>query len=595
MEKQMIFAVAFILLLAALLFVYKTEEKVSFFRSLVVCYITELCLGALLAGIYSIIKIPSGLLSIGIGFLVLACFLWGTILWQKKVQKFKVYGVDVYTFLGITVAFGIVFLLVFTPEIALVYKNSDPGVHYKLALQTLKTGQIHRMYFAELYNSLVMGMLEPFMAEISLYKAFILADSLSVYVNLLMFYVLLSTIFKSKLMRILAPVFCILYFLGWPFYSYVAGGYVYFGIGVTLFMYCIYLLILWQKNSAGLKGKILIGLIDMGVFCVTICYMLFTPILCAAIFLCICYVLKERKIVIPKKILLTAVGSILVVGIVLFCICFFGYFGGNAGKIFSSLRIEGGIHRELYKDFLFLLPPAIFMGWYYFKKKTTNFVFLTYMAIMGCTAVAFLMCMLGLMSGYYFYKLYYLNWCFLWLVAAQAAEYFRREKKVVLCAYGVPVLAAVILFFSGGEQYLISRDMMNANSPSLFPLYSVTAEYIRDSEETKEMDALRSVSGYINENYPSEENSIPLISSIDKHNYSSWYEAFTGNKCKWANRSNEENSEKNLDDILKKLEEEGYEYFLLLKTADCYQENEEYMESFEMLYDDGYFGLYKIK
>lgn len=595
MVAQIIFAAAFLLLLAAQVCVYKTEEKVSLFRSLIICYITQLCLGAVLAGLYSIVKIPIGLISIGVGFFVLAAILWGWIIYHRQVQKLALYAVDVYAFLVITALFVLVFLWVFTPELLLVYKNSDPGTHYGLALRVLKTGQIKRMYFAELYNSLIMGMFQPFMAEISLYKAFILADTFSTYVNLLMFYVLLTTVFQSKLLKVLAPVLTVLYFLGWPFYSYVAGGYVYFGIGITLFMYCIYLLILWGKSGEALQKKALAGMLVQGIFGLTVCYMLFTPILCLVFLVCGCYILKEKKIVIPKKVLFSAGGAVLAVGIVLFCVCFFGYFGGNAGRIFSSLRLEGGIHREPYKDFLFLLPPVIFMCRYYYKQRKTNYIFLTYVSIAGCTAAAFFVCFAGFMSGYYYYKLYYLNWCFLWLVAAQAIEYFWKERKIALYAYGIPVFAAVLLFFLGGEEYLASRNLMNGNSPSLFPLYSVTVEYIETSEETPEMDALRSVSVYINENLPDAEQGIPLLVSLDKYNYPTWYQAFTGYTGKTANRTNQEGSGKNLDSMLADMEAEGYEYFCVLKTADCYQANKEAVDAYETLYDDGYFGLYKFR
>lgn len=570
----------------------KVPERVSFLRSLVICYITELCLGAVLAGVYSVVKQPIELFSMGIGYLVLALMVWGWIIYRKEIQKYAIYAVDVYSFLILTLFFGVVFLKVFTPEIVLVYKNSDPGTHYTVAKKILETKTVGRMYFAGLHNTMIMELCKPFMAEISLYKAYILADSLSNYINLLMFYCLIAGSLRSKFTKIAAPLIGILYFLGWPFYSYVAGGYGHFGVGITLFMYVIYLLLLLRKSKEKSVTFGCTGLMILGIFSVTTCYLLFTPILCLAAFLCEVVILKERNVVIPKKVLLIGAGAITIVGLILFCIVFWGFFGGDINRIFYSLRIEGGIHRELYKDFIFLIPPVIYMSRHYYKKKEADFLHLTWVAVAGVTVIAFAASLCGLMSGYYFYKLYYLNWVFLWVVCVQAIEYFWKEKKIIVYSYGIPAVVAVFMMFFGMDDYLISRDLTNENSPSLFPLYSVTKEYIQESKETEEMGALRSVSRYINENYADMENDIVLINSLDKFNYCVWYRAFTGYEYTWADRSNE--GDKSLEKVLEGLENDEYQYFLILKTADCYMQNEDLMQNYNAVYDDGYFGLYQI-
>lgn len=594
MGAQVIFILGFLILMAGLMCVKKMPEKVSFFRSLVICYITELCFGAVLAGIYSVVKIPVGLISMGCGYLVLALLVWGWIIYKREMQKFAIYAVDVYSFLVLTLFFGLLFIKVFTPEIAIVYKNSDPGTHFLMALKVLENKKVSNMYFAPLYNGLVLELFQPFLAKISLYKAFILADSVSNYVNLLIFYVILSTIIKSRFWKVMSPWVCILYFLGWPFYSYVAGGYVYFGVGITLFVYVIYLLIILRTQTEMPKRCVILGLILLGIFSVSICYMLFTPFLCVAVVLCLRHIMKKENIVIPKKVGLTiGIGTLVVAGVI-FCICFFGFFKGDITQIFSSLRIEGGIHRELYKDFLFMLPPVIYMGWHYYRKKETDFIFLTTVVITGITAFAFLVCIFGGMSGYYYYKLYYMLWLFFWLVCIQAGEHFIKENKILLCAYGLPILAAIVMMFSGGDAYLATRDLANENSPSLFPIYEVTKQYINESYETREMESLISVSQYINENF-NEEKGIPLISSVDKFNYGVWYRDFTGYKQYWADRSNDSESEKYLGRVLEQLGEDGYSYFVIIKTADCYIENEEVMSVYEAVYDDGYMGLYKMK
>lgn len=595
MGIRIMFIAAFVLLFAGFLVLKKTSGKISFLKSMVICLITELCMGALIAGCFKLIRLPVGLFSMGLGFLLLAFAVWGWIFFHKETQSYMVDTADFYAFAVITVFFVCLFLKVFTPGIDLVYKNSDPGAHYGMALQAMQTGKLGRMYFSELYNSLAMELMQPALSEITLYKAFILSDSFFNYVNILMFYILLSTVFRSKFLQAVSPFLCILYFLGWPFYSYVAGGYVYFGIGITLVSYTVYLILLLRDNKDERAVKALLAMIVLGLFSVTVCYFLFTPVLCLITAGCLLYWLKEKKIVIPKALLVKIAGAVLVLGGILFCICFFGFFKGNVNRILISLRIEGGIHRELYKDFLFLLPQVIFMGWYYYKQKKTDFLFLSWAVTAGITGIAFLIYLFGAVSGYYYYKLYYLNWLFLWLICAQAAEYFWKEKRVFLYAYGIPVVATVILTLLGTDSYLIKRDMINASSPVLFPIYGVAMDYIENSEETEEMDGLRSVSLYINENLEGEDFGIPLIYSMDKYIYPVWYRSFTGYSGKQADRGNDDSVEKYLGNVLEQLEEDGCKYFLIIKSADCYIENTALLERYDEVYNNGYYGIYNMQ
>lgn len=63
MGARIMFIAAFVMLLAGFLAVKKASGKISFFKSAVICLITELCLGAVIGGCFKLIKIPVGLLA----------------------------------------------------------------------------------------------------------------------------------------------------------------------------------------------------------------------------------------------------------------------------------------------------------------------------------------------------------------------------------------------------------------------------------------------------------------------------------------------------------------------------------------------------
>lgn len=586
MGAQIIFICGFLLLTAGLMCIKKVPERVSFLRSLVICYITELCLGAVLAGVYSVVKLPIGLFSMGIGYLVLALMVWGWIIYRKEIQKFAIYAVDVYFFLVITVFFGILFLKMFTVDVSLIYRNSDPGEHYGLALKVLEKGKVSGMYFAAWYNALVMELFQPFLVRLNLYKAFILADSFSNYINILMFYTLAATFFKSKVVKALSPVICMLYFLGWPFFSYIAGGFVYFGIGVTLFAYVIYLLVVLSKCSKRQDIIAVLLLVALGVFNVAICYMLFVPVLVSCIGVHLWRFCTERKIKLSGKRIVQIVGIIGSLGVIIFCVCYFGFFKGDFSKIFSSLQIEGGIHRELYEDMIFLIPFAIYLGGYYLKKKKSDIIFNTLILISMIAVVAFVFLLAGGMSGYYYYKLYYLLWFFLWLVAVEAVEYFIVEDRLFLWAYAVPFMLAMLITLTGLDDWFASRNLLDENYASIFSVYDVTKSYIREDKDIADKEALISVSQYILDEL--EDEDVPLITSREKYYLPPWYRDFTGNKSYFANGGK-------LGNVVNELVEEGYSYILMHQSSISYREDGSILEKYDVIYNDGYYGIYKIK
>ena len=91
----------------------------------------------------------------------------------------------------------------------------------------------------------------------------------------MLFYVLLREVVKSKKMIRLTPVFTGLYFVGWPVYNYIQGGFVYWGIASTLAMLGLYLIFRYKENK--IEFKYLAGSLIINLMAIAICYMLYTP------------------------------------------------------------------------------------------------------------------------------------------------------------------------------------------------------------------------------------------------------------------------------------------------------------------------------
>ena len=452
MTMNLLFLGPFILLLLGLVLIYKSDEKQSIAENTIIGFITELCLGGVIAQCLLILHLKISLVSVGVGYFVFALLIWIYIIYSKRVQKLYLSSWDVYAIIFIAMWFGYVFAKTFTFNLNNIYRNSDPGYHYWKAMQVVNTGKVtSSMFFSEVYNALVIELLMPFLTRINYYKAFILADTWSNILNILLFYVLAIDICKKKFTKIALPIICFLYFMGWPFFNYIIGGYVYFGTGVTLFLYVIYLLKLFY-NCEGRKQKVgCFALLLVGCYNVMICYMFFAPILGLVIIVCLSIMIKQGKININRK--LVTIGSVGILGaiILLVFIAYYGYFGSNTQYLVSSLQRNGGIQKELYKDFIFLLPAFLYMVIQCWRQRKVDIIIVSAIIIGIVILFTFGLCFAGIISPYYYYKTYYLFWALLWLINIYAIDYFMQKDTAIVIAYGAPLLFAAFMTLSGTD------------------------------------------------------------------------------------------------------------------------------------------------
>lgn len=584
------FILSFLVLLSGMVLVYKVPEKVSLFRSIVICYITELCLGAVVVGVYLLIGIPIGLISLGTAYFIMGMALWVIIVCRKKVQKVKIISWDVYTALVIVLWFSFIFMKVFSLSINNVYTNVDPALHFQIALNVMDTGKTTAMYFAEVYNAIIMELLSPFTIRMNLYKAFILADSLANLINVFMFYCLITTFVKTKFAKVIVPFLSFLYFLGWPFFSYAIGGFVYFGWGVTLFAYVVYLLIKLYESELRQNRMILLGLVLIGCFSLLVCYLLFVFILAGIVLLSLLFTARKNGVLISKKQIMTIGIILLLLAVGIFSFCFWGFFGGDLTYILSTLQKDGGIAKELYQDFVFLMPGVIYMGWKYIRDKEVNMIFVSVSVILAFICLTFIMCLYGLMSAYYYYKAYYLLWLFAWVINVAFIEYLLEKDKVMLFSCGGTLFLAIFITLSGidsrlAERAIVVDEVSYRWYPSPFPIWDRMEIFIGKKQYWVDNDALVDVSKFVIEEIPETEE-VPIIAEL--YWADRWYYDYTGNSgiCIGSD-------EEYVDTILD-YKDAGYKYFVLYQNTQRYRDNQELLSAFENVYDNGYYGVYML-
>lgn len=588
-----LFGLCFLALYINIVFLYKANKRLPFFQMAVMGIVTTLCVGAVTAQILEIFSIKINLISMSISYFIIGILLFGFSFCKKRRQHFKIQKMDIYSIIIILVGFFLIFLLTFTSKIQLAYINSDPANHYRYALEVMNTGRISAMYFASLYNALIMELFQPFICQINLYKAFIIADSMANLLNILVLYVMISESVKKKFSQIILPFLCLIYFMGWPFYNYAIGGFVYFGWGVTLMAYTIWSLQKLQKEKDKFSKGLLCLQVGLGCYSVLICYLMFIPIILAVI--CVTFISSKRqkgKSIFNKKMFIVGI-CICTVGVACIIYIYTGYFSGNLQSILNALRAEGGIHRGLYNDFLYFAPLVIYGLTCKFRSREVDCIYITEGIILGFICFTFVICFFGGMSSYYYYKTYYPLWFFSWIICAEAIDRLFDENKVILGSLISTFLLAAIAGMVGVDnnsilkkRYLVPTEYMGDQTNIPFSIYGEIAEFLGKDKTYDDRNALLDMCVYIQNNYNTQEQNITVVAQ-PLYYIGEWFCDFTG-----GNSVRVYDEEDFIEAIESMYKTKGY--CVIHQNSELYRDNKDLLEGFETIYDNGYYGLYRV-
>lgn len=579
MFTSIFFLFAFLLCLTSYLLIFKSKESVSFIRSIVVCYLTELCTGALFAFLLSLLSVPINLISMGCVYLFISLLVFFYIYRKKQVQKYYFDRIDLIT-AGLLLLFVLVVIWrVFSFHLDLNYYNSDPGVHFMEAMKIVRTGDLGRMNFSPLYNALFIELLEPFFSGIYAYKSFILADSLSNYVAGMMFYVLITSFCKSSKIKKLSPIITLLYFAGWPLYNYVLGGFVYWGVGMTLIALGIFFLRLYQNYKD--YRKYILGLLLLILYNIAMCYMLFIPYAAALFIFALLYLSWDKIKHVDKKILIGLALFLVLLCAAIFLFAFFTYFHGNVKRMFSALSTDGGIHMSLYRDFIFFVP---FVGYVCGKlKKVPEFRFHFLLLVLHVLMVfaSLLLCVTGIMSSYYYYKLYYLLWLLLWLVTVDAVSHILEEAHGWFFGYLAMLAFMFVYTFTPIEDYMIEKGLMNY-AYTEFPMYSANGSYVKSPVETRYTEDFWEIIHKV-----TEDDSLaptPLVGTPYDYIYLYWYDAITGYDCEYV---------KTDADFKEAFINQSYDSsFAIMKSDEYYETYQKELSAYRVLFENDFAVIY---
>ena len=574
------FVCLFLLCLLGVLLFPKTEGKINGTKALIMGTMLIFCYMSLTAFLFDKTGIGVHLKTTVLALAVACVFLWGVILKKKKIQRvfFRVW--DIVTVVLLLAFVFAISMHLFTPNLRLSYVNSDPANHFNMAMQIVKNGTLDGIYFSAYIDATFIELLAPVLTVGKYYKAFIVADIFLHLLEICMFYVLTLTISEKGIVRIFAPVFAIGYFFGFPSYSYMTGGYVYWSTGVMILIFIIYALLLVEKYPD--LRRYTYVLLFFGAYANSCCNRLFVPVNYLALLAALIVILaKGKKNWLTKKTI--CVAGVLLIITVIAAVVFF-HFWGSFDKIFAYVSVVGWTYNSMYADLIFFVPLFLFVLFYtVIKREYSNVISVMALCMLACTIAMYVLTYQKLMTYYYYYKIYYNLWLFGWLFAVMALHVMAEKKQLVsYFSYGIMIagIAALVLFDYEGMMWKHDANFNGDYATrNLFSLY----RYNMDSMETNYLDYTKPKSVMDVYMYAAEqmegERIQPLIT--DQGAYC-WFDAMKAqdrgtSKKFWP-------SQYELMDIVKRLDKAGIEYVAVLKVDEFYQTNQEYFSLCEEVY-----------
>lgn len=475
--------ISLIVLLAGL-FCIKKEEEEEIFEGITLAIIVGMSVQALVMGILQIVHLPVNCYSVG----TINAILGAALLYDTKKNRMKqeyVFnkkdGIIQLLFLCLVVAWGIGRFGIGLDWFH--YEATDPGKHVVEALLVSNNQGVRGMYYAQGLVGLLYQSLNVFSGT-SAFQTAIVFEVFVLYLVISSFYSTIRRYVQTWGSLFVAFILSCLYFFGYPICGETFGSQ-YLVCGLMLVTACItvynkYFYDVWNRKVSIIALMILVNGL-------AVCYAQFCPVVFSAMGI---------GIIVKEKNLKRAV----IVGLLIFllpCInaIIFVFIGAlESVGISGGLAMEGYIYRDLYSDFLLILPFAFVRLGRNLKAKKFSVDCLGFVLVVIWVLAFFAGVLLGKIQGYYYYKNYYLLWVFVWILGSSAILFKWNEMKVYILSFSIVWGGMALLHFTGADTYLSENYFVinrSTKSGDLFGIYSWNKEHYGNdgivSRQTQEL------------------------------------------------------------------------------------------------------------
>lgn len=486
---SLFFLAAFAILNLIVFWVPKSSEKMNGVIWIPITFVITIAFNALIAAIINFISIPVNIISIGLIDFVMAFVLWWFKIRKREKQEWLWKLSDFVTLLILFVIVIIFSRNHYGLQMNPNFQAVDAPKHLLLALDIVNTQKIaSNMFYADLYGALFIETLSPLVTVSEYYKLFVLSEILNLFVSGSIFYALLSGHCSTRKTHIFAVIMSVLYLCGYPLHNALFG-FVYWGMGVTLIT-CIIFMLQYYTNEKidSMFGCLSLLLFNFGLF---ESYALFVPPIYLASFLYIIYQKKKSGILFEKRTLLELV-IIYLPAVVLGLAYSYALLkhvnvnisaDSNGGEAVPAIALEGGIYKDIYRDFIFFLPLAFVAFAKEIRQKKISPTFFAFVVMLVYMIIMFWGGMKGVVSSYYYCKNNYVMWLVLIYAAFCGVKELCKHNQDLVIAYFFTWGLIALLFCTKAEEKIAEKNenfvMTSANN--YMNIYAYNRDWNRDA------------------------------------------------------------------------------------------------------------------
>ena len=479
-------------MILAFILVKKSEEKINLVNWFILSLIAYLAFNIAVCMIFGALNITTNLLFLSIVNLIVAIGFGFKIFKDKEIQKFEIRKRD---FLSILIVIFIVCYIAIDQykPLAKTMANAsvDASMHYSAATNfadnmkilakidnqtgyNFKTMQTGAYINTGIFINVVRSVLPDFKDYVSMkiFEMGILA------LNIMAFYMLISNTLKTKRNYLIGIIFLILYAFAYP-YTSLLYGFSYLSMAIAFSTGLFYLAKIYNEKEVSFLY--VLGLIVLMGIGIIFSYCLFVPALFS--FICIYVFIKDLKkeektyLKFFKKSTLLVTGLLLIVTILAILYLVVPTFtDSDQNKLTDAIGFVGGSYKSLYQDFLFYIPFVILFIYKSLKNNEVNYQNIALILLGAQTFICLVGLIVGIVSSYYYYKIYYIIWILVVSIAVEVmcTSYENKELLVLLKTYLIVWVCIILFAISGYEMKLIAKAptiMDGPKSPSLAGIY----------------------------------------------------------------------------------------------------------------------------
>ena len=260
-----------------------------------------------------------------------------------------------------------------------------------------------------------------------------------------------DTIYKT----IVAMVITCIYVFAYP-YTSLLYGFSYLGVGIVFCTSFYFLSTIYGK----IDYKVWMFVVALSGIGIIFSYCLFVPAMYA--FMCITVFLKEKdgkKKIFKKQIMITFGVLFVITVLSIMYLVVPTFLVASQNKLTDAIGFDGGIYKGFYIDFLVYVPFIISFIYKAIKEKKLSSIMISLIVIGFQWGVSLVGLLAGVMSSYYYYKIYYILMPLFCLITMDVIfEYTENKDLQVFIISSLAVFCSIIIVcVSGLERRFIMK------------------------------------------------------------------------------------------------------------------------------------------